>query len=182
MTSTHPEGQIIAGESLLVRLHNFVKLPHTLFALPFALLGVVAASFRAPVTARLVGLVVVAFTAARWVAMGFNRIADRRWDALNPRTRDRELPRGRLTLTQAWDDYKAGRCDWAAVQAVQDAMMPRCAAHGIPTGAVFSTIVDRQVVRVPVCATCLEQAKASRRMFIASQRLVVGGIWLGEEV
>ena len=102
MTSTHPEGQIIAGESLLVRLHNFVKLPHTLFALPFALLGVVAASFRAPVTARLVGLVVVAFTAARWVAMGFNRIADRRWDALNPRTRDRELPRGRLTLTQAW--------------------------------------------------------------------------------
>jgi 4-hydroxybenzoate polyprenyltransferase len=103
MTATTPrEGQIIAGESLLVRLHNFVKLPHTLFALPFALLGVVAASFRAPVTARLVALVVVAFTSARWVAMGFNRIADRRWDALNPRTRDRELPRGRLTLTQAW--------------------------------------------------------------------------------
>jgi 4-hydroxybenzoate polyprenyltransferase len=47
-------------------------------------------------------LVVIAFTAARWVAMGFNRIADRRFDALNPRTRDRELPQGRLTLAQAW--------------------------------------------------------------------------------
>lgn len=103
MTATAPrDGQVMAGDSLLVRLHNFVKLPHTLFALPFALLGVVAASFRAPVTIRLVALVVVAFTAARWVAMGFNRIADRRWDALNPRTRDRELPRGRLTVTQAW--------------------------------------------------------------------------------
>ena len=103
MTATAPrDGQVMAGDSLFVRLHNFVKLPHTLFALPFALLGVVAASFRAPVTLRLVALVVVAFTAARWVAMGFNRIADRRWDALNPRTRDRELPRGRLTVTQAW--------------------------------------------------------------------------------
>ena len=71
------EGQTLAGDSLLVRYVNFVKLPHTLFALPFALLGVLAASFQAAVTWRTVGLVVVAFTAARWVAMGFNRIADR---------------------------------------------------------------------------------------------------------
>jgi 4-hydroxybenzoate polyprenyltransferase len=96
------DGQILGGESLLVRYVNFVKLPHTLFALPFALLGVVAASFRAPVTLRAAALVVVAFTAARWVAMGFNRIADRRFDALNPRTRMRELPQGKLTLAQAW--------------------------------------------------------------------------------
>ena len=48
---------------------NFVKLPHTLFALPFALLGVLAASRRAPVTLTTLGLVVVAFSAARWVAM-----------------------------------------------------------------------------------------------------------------
>ena len=103
MTATAPpDGQVIAGRSLAVRYLNLVKFPHTLFALPFALLGVVAASFRAPVTGRLVLLVIVAFTAARWVAMGFNRIADSRWDALNPRTRDRELPRGRLTRAQAW--------------------------------------------------------------------------------
>ncbi|HSB53876.1 MAG TPA: UbiA-like polyprenyltransferase [Gemmatimonadales bacterium] len=96
------EGQTFAGESLLVRYVNFVKLPHTLFALPFALLGVLQASREASVTWRIVALVVVAFSAARWVAMGFNRIADREFDARNPRTRARELPRGALTLRQAW--------------------------------------------------------------------------------
>lgn len=96
------EGQTFEGRSLLVRFANFVKLPHTLFALPFALLGVLAASFRAPVTGRALGLVVVAFSAARWVAMGFNRITDRAIDARNPRTLMRELPQGALTLGQAW--------------------------------------------------------------------------------
>src|SRR5207253_8158133 len=90
------------GESLLVRYANFVKLPHTIFALPFALLGVVVASYRAAVAGRTLGLVVLAFTCARFVALGFNRIADRALDARNPRTRARELPSGRLTLTQAW--------------------------------------------------------------------------------
>jgi 4-hydroxybenzoate polyprenyltransferase len=96
------EGQTFDGESLLARYASFVKLPHTLFALPFALLGVLAASLRAAVTARTVLLVVLAFSSARWVAMGFNRIADRAYDARNPRTRSRELPRGALTLRQAW--------------------------------------------------------------------------------
>lgn len=96
------DGQLLPGESLLVRYVNFVKLPHTLFALPFALLGVLAASMQVAVSWRTVGLVVVAFTAARWVAMGFNRIADRDIDARNPRTQNRELPRGVLTVAQAW--------------------------------------------------------------------------------
>jgi 4-hydroxybenzoate polyprenyltransferase len=96
------EGQTFGGESLFVRYVNFVKLPHTIFALPFALLGVIVASYRQPVTWRVALLVVVAFTAARFVAMGFNRIADRRLDARNPRTQGRELPAGRLTISQAW--------------------------------------------------------------------------------
>ncbi len=96
------EGQTLAGNALFARYLSFVKLPHTVFALPFALIGVLAASIRAPVTARMVVLVIIAFTAARWVAMGFNRIADREYDAANPRTRGRELPRGALTLRQAW--------------------------------------------------------------------------------
>src|SRR5688572_32530861 len=70
------EGQTFTGESLLVRYVNFVKLPHTLFALPFALLGVLAASMTEPVTPKVVLLAVIAFSAARWAAMGFNRIAD----------------------------------------------------------------------------------------------------------
>lgn len=90
------------GESLLARLFSFVKLPHTLFALPFVFLGVLAASLRTPITWRVGGLVALAFTAARWVAMGYNRIADRAYDARNPRTAMRELPQGALTLGQAW--------------------------------------------------------------------------------
>jgi 4-hydroxybenzoate polyprenyltransferase len=46
--------------------------------------------------------VVIAFSAARWVAMAFNRIVDREFDARNPRTQNRELPRGALSVTQAW--------------------------------------------------------------------------------
>src|SRR5262245_47747630 len=93
-SATSPEGQVLQGRSLAVRYLNFVRLPHTLFALPFALVGVVAASLVTPVRWKTVGLVVIAFTAARWVAMAFNRVVDRRYDALNPRTRLRELPQG----------------------------------------------------------------------------------------
>lgn len=102
MTAGAGEGQTLTGESLVARYFNFVKLPHTLFALPFALLGVLAASMATPVTVRTVLLVVLAFSAARWAAMGFNRIADRRFDARNPRTMNRELPRGALSSAQAW--------------------------------------------------------------------------------
>jgi 4-hydroxybenzoate polyprenyltransferase len=110
------EGQTFSGESLLVRYANFVRLPHTVFALPFALLGVVVASRVAPVTWRTIGLVAVAFTAARFVAMGFNRIADRELDARNPRTRARELPSGRLSPAQAWVAVvlAAAVFEWAA--------------------------------------------------------------------
>jgi 4-hydroxybenzoate polyprenyltransferase len=99
---TSREGQTFEGTSLLVRYANFVKLPHTVFALPFALLGVIGASRQTRVSWRAVALVVVAFSAARWVAMAFNRIADRAFDARNPRTRGRELPTGALTIGQAW--------------------------------------------------------------------------------
>jgi 4-hydroxybenzoate polyprenyltransferase len=97
------EGQTFAGRSLAARYASFVKLPHTLFALPFAGVGVVLASYTAPqrITPVLAAWVVLAFTAARFAAMGFNRIVDRRYDALNPRTAWRELPSGRLTVAQA---------------------------------------------------------------------------------
>jgi 4-hydroxybenzoate polyprenyltransferase len=96
------EGQTFEGGSLAVRYANFVKLPHTLFALPFALLGVLAASIHATIRWQTVLLVVIAFSAARWVAMGFNRIVDRDFDAKNPRTQGRELVTGALSARQAW--------------------------------------------------------------------------------
>lgn len=102
MTASHREGQTFEhrGAKWLVYV-NFVKLPHTLFALPFALVGVVLASYQAPVTISLVGWIVLAFTCARFAAMGFNRIVDREIDARNPRTRQRELPSGALRVTEA---------------------------------------------------------------------------------
>ena len=106
MTSVVPprgarDGQLIDGESLIVRLANFVKLPHTVFAMPFALVGVIFASVTHDITVPPIGWVLLAFTAARFAAMGFNRIVDRDVDAVNPRTAMRELPRGALTLGQA---------------------------------------------------------------------------------
>ena len=96
------EGQTFAhGGSRLLVYVNFVKLPHTLFAMPFALVGVVLASYHAPVTFAMVGWIVLAFTAARFAAMGFNRIVDREIDAKNPRTKQREIPSGLLRVTEA---------------------------------------------------------------------------------
>ena len=101
MTVSPVDGQQLRGDSLLTRYANLVKLPHTVFALPFALVGVVYASMGTSVGYETIGLVVIAFTAARFSAMGFNRIVDRKIDALNPRTSERELPAGRLSVREA---------------------------------------------------------------------------------
>lgn len=101
VSAAPPDGQVLRGDSTLIHYLNLVKLPHTLFALPFTLLGVVAASFQAPVSVRTVALVVLAFTAARWAAVAFNMIADLDFDRVNPRNRGRVLPAGRLTPRQA---------------------------------------------------------------------------------
>jgi 4-hydroxybenzoate polyprenyltransferase len=95
------EGQTFAGTSRLSTYASFVKLPHTVFALPFALIGVTLASYDHALSWGRLGWIVLAFTAARFAAMGFNRIVDREYDAKNPRTRMRELPRGAMTLVEA---------------------------------------------------------------------------------
>lgn len=97
------EGQTFAGNSLLARYASFVKLPHTLFALPFAGVGAILGSRVRPEGVSIAALlwILLAFTAARFAAMGFNRIVDRDHDAVNPRTRLRELPSGKLSVGQA---------------------------------------------------------------------------------
>src|SRR5438067_7484198 len=95
------EGQTFRGQSVLLRHVNLVRLPHTVFALPFALVGVVLASYVAPITLSGVVWVVVAFTTARFAAMGFSRIVDREIDARNPRTKSREIPSGAMTVREA---------------------------------------------------------------------------------
>jgi len=80
---------------------SFVRFSHSVFALPFALAGALLAARHTPVTWPAVAWILVAMVAARSAAMGFNRLADARLDALNPRTAGRELPRGTMTMREA---------------------------------------------------------------------------------
>lgn len=77
---------------------EMIKFSHSVFALPFALLSAVRAAGRGGIAAATLFWIVVAMVAARTAAMTFNRIADRRIDAENPRTSSRALPAGRLTV------------------------------------------------------------------------------------
>ncbi len=78
-----------------------IKFEHTLFALPFAFLGAVLAAEGLPSWDKIVWIT-VAMVGARSAAMTFNRIADREIDAQNPRTANRELPSGQLSVGFAW--------------------------------------------------------------------------------
>jgi 4-hydroxybenzoate polyprenyltransferase len=80
---------------------EMIKIEHTLFALPFAFLGAVLAANGLP-SLRQVLWIVVAMVGARSAAMAFNRIADRSYDARNPRTATRALPAGLLSLNFVW--------------------------------------------------------------------------------
>jgi 4-hydroxybenzoate polyprenyltransferase len=90
-----------AAGSTAARYARFVKLEHTGFALPFALVGAILASYRYPVTPWDVFWIVVTFTAARFAAMAFNRLVDREFDACNPRTAGREIPTGAISVREA---------------------------------------------------------------------------------
>ncbi|MCW5943968.1 MAG: putative 4-hydroxybenzoate polyprenyltransferase [Fimbriimonadaceae bacterium] len=79
---------------------EMIKIEHSIFALPFAMLGMVWAANGWPVW-RVFGLIVLAMVSCRSAAMAYNRIADRDLDALNPRTQTRALPAGLLGLRQA---------------------------------------------------------------------------------
>ena len=80
---------------------EMIKIEHTLFALPFAFLGAVLGANGLP-TLRQIAWIVVAMVGARSAAMAFNRLADRRIDARNPRTAMRALPSGQLSVTFVW--------------------------------------------------------------------------------
>src|SRR5688572_2175317 len=80
---------------------SFVRFSHSIFALPFALTGAPLASRTHPLTWTRVAWIVVAMVAARSAAMGFNRLVDARFDALNPRTAMREIPRGAMSRGEA---------------------------------------------------------------------------------
>ncbi|HEX7087423.1 MAG TPA: UbiA-like polyprenyltransferase [Vicinamibacterales bacterium] len=80
---------------------SLVRFSHSVFALPFALVGALLASRLQPVTMRQVLWIVVAMVAARSAAMAFNRLVDAEFDARNPRTAMREIPRGVISRPAA---------------------------------------------------------------------------------
>ncbi|MGH9704028.1 MAG: UbiA-like polyprenyltransferase [Candidatus Acidiferrales bacterium] len=84
---------------------EMIKFEHSVFALPFALVGALLAARAGGevwLTGRRLLWIVVAMVGARSAAMTMNRIADLHYDALNPRTRNRPLVTGALTLSFAW--------------------------------------------------------------------------------
>jgi 4-hydroxybenzoate polyprenyltransferase len=80
---------------------SFVRFSHSVFALPFALAGALLAARHSGITPAIVGWILAAMVSARSAAMGFNRLVDARMDALNPRTSNRELPRGAMSIREA---------------------------------------------------------------------------------
>lgn len=87
--------------SKLLTTLEMIKFEHTLFALPFAFLGAVMAANGLPTWWQILWIT-LAMVGARSAAMTFNRIADRDIDAKNPRTANRELPSGKLSVQFAW--------------------------------------------------------------------------------
>lgn len=91
------------SQSPLARIRDYlelVKFAHTIFALPFALAAMLIAAHGWPPLQKILWIL-VAMVAARTAAMGFNRIVDRKIDALNPRTANREIPAGKVSVAQA---------------------------------------------------------------------------------
>lgn len=85
----------------LIIILEMIKFEHTVFALPFALISALIAAGGLPDYSTL-GWIIVAMVGARSAAMAFNRIADAKIDAINPRTASRAIPRGLISTSAAW--------------------------------------------------------------------------------
>ena len=88
----------VAGKIVLYL--RMIKFPHSIFALPFAFTGAVIAAEGIP-SLREIVWITVAMVGARSGAMGLNRVIDRKIDRENPRTKNRELPKGEIRLSEA---------------------------------------------------------------------------------
>jgi len=99
--ATFTQSKIGNLKSKFISYGRLVRFSHTVFALPFALSSVALAWPKHPVTLHGLFWILMAMVCARTAAMGFNRLADRKFDALNPRTKNWELPRGLVTVRGA---------------------------------------------------------------------------------
>jgi 4-hydroxybenzoate polyprenyltransferase len=115
-------------------LSRMVKFEHSLFALPFAASAVVLVAGEARLEPLRLALVVAAVVAARTAAMAMNRIADRRFDAKNPRTKGRELVTGAVSVLSAWALLLGSAAGFVAAAAF---ISPLCGALALPVLAIL---------------------------------------------
>lgn len=106
MGSDNPAREIeVAPRGLFGKIRiwcEMIKFSHTVFALPFALSMYVVTARQVPVSLLQLAWILAALVSARSAAMAFNRILDRHIDGRNPRTRQREIPRGAVSVGSAW--------------------------------------------------------------------------------
>src|SRR4051794_32521035 len=107
---TVPTSAAATAEPVPGRVRAFLRLvmiEHSVFALPFALIAAFTAMWRQSSSVHWwqLLLIIIAMVSARTVAMAGNRILDRRFDALNPRTARRELVTGVVSLSTAWRGF-----------------------------------------------------------------------------
>lgn len=108
---------------MLKKAARFIKLEHTLFSLPLLLAGAALAKpwqGWSGLDGRALGLILLAGVGARTTALAINRLFDRAIDALNPRTQDRELPTGQLSVAQGWSIAAVGLALYLAATAALD--------------------------------------------------------------
>ena len=96
-----PQAESRNLKSKIADYGRLLRFSHTVFALPFALASVALAWPTHPVTFQSFVWIIVAMVGARSAAMAFNRLVDRKFDALNPRTRQWELPQGTVKVWEA---------------------------------------------------------------------------------
>ena len=138
---------------------QMIKFSHSVFALPFALLAMFLAARPALPTVTQGVLIVLAMVAARSAAMTFNRLVDVRFDAQNPRTADRALPRGLISPAAAWGFF-GGACG---------ALVAVCGAFWWLLGNVWPLVLCGPVVAL-LCAY------SYTKRFTRWSHLALGGV------
>ncbi|HYG69923.1 MAG TPA: UbiA-like polyprenyltransferase [Anaeromyxobacteraceae bacterium] len=129
-----PTPNVAPRTNPVVALARMVKLSHSLFALPFAASAVVLVARDARLEAVRLLLVALAVVAARTAAMAMNRIADRRFDARNPRTARRELVTGEVSPAAAWALLAGSAGAFVLAAAL---ISPLCGALALPVLAIL---------------------------------------------
>ncbi|MBI4861008.1 MAG: UbiA family prenyltransferase, partial [Candidatus Riflebacteria bacterium] len=153
----------------LVRFGRLIKVEHTLFSLPFSL-GTMLLTARGLPDLATVGWILLAIVSGRSLGRAANRVIDRQVDLAHPRTRDRELPRGLLSVAEVWVFMLvcAGLLVWAVLH-----LPPLCLAL-LPLAMVLLIGYSYTKFFTPACHFVLGLVLATP---VIGSRLALTGRW-----